>query len=229
MMHLVAIVPARNESERISATVLALRTFCDEVIVVDDGSVDETSTRARDAGARIVRLDRSRGKGSALRAGLRSAHEADLLLFADADLGDSAIALKELVGPVVAGSADLAIAAPPKGAPSGLGIVESFSRVGIKALTGRRVSRPLSGQRAMRFEVAQHLVIPNGFAVETAMTIDALRDGWNVIEIEIEFSHARTGRTLSGFAHRARQGGAVISALARRSLHKRPQRGKVQT
>src|SRR5262245_24313351 len=98
---------------------------------------------------------------------------------------------------------------------SGFGLVEGLAGWGIRRSTGRRMDRPLSGQRAIRRE-AGSMGFARGFGVETAFTIDALRAGYRVVEVPCEITHARTGRDPAGFAHRARQGVDVVRALASR-------------
>jgi glycosyltransferase involved in cell wall biosynthesis len=212
-----AIVPARDEAARIGETVRALSEIPDitETIVVDDASSDGTADRARAAGALVVRLPARRGKGGALRAGLERT-TAEILIFIDGDLGATAKVARMLLAPVVAGEADMTIAAPSPGTPSGFGLVEGLSRAGIRALTGRRFARPLSGQRALRREVLARAPIAQRFGVETALTIDAVRAGFRVVEIPVEFEHAGTARTAAGFGHRAHQGGDVALALLSR-------------
>jgi glycosyltransferase involved in cell wall biosynthesis len=216
MRSIVAILPAYNEVARVGAAVRALRDFCDEVIVVDDGSTDETAAEAGRAGARVVRLKRNKGKGAALAAGAAAARDAAVVLFADADLAGSAASLRALVAPVRSGAADLAIGAPPASGPSGFGLVERFARWGIGRLGGRRMERPISGQRAMRAEVLTDCHLDPGFGVDAGLTIDALRAGYRVVEVPVFFTHNRTGRTARGFAHRARQGLDIAAAFARR-------------
>jgi glycosyltransferase involved in cell wall biosynthesis len=218
-----AIVPARNEASRISATVAALRSIGEigEVIVVDDGSADQTRRLATEAGARTIRVDHRLGKGAALALGA-SQTDAEILLFADADLAETAREARRLIEPILAGTADLAIASlPRREGPSGFGLVEGAARWGIRALTGRATERPLSGQRAMRREVLGAVSpLAYGFGVEVGMTVDALRAGFRVIEVACDMDHARTGRTLEGFAHRARQGAHVGAALLKRVARK---------
>jgi glycosyltransferase involved in cell wall biosynthesis len=217
-----AVVPAYDEAGRIAATIAGLRAIEDvgEIVVVDDGSRDTTAAEAEHAGVHVVRLRRNRGKGAALARGI-AATSAPVLLFADADLRSSAALLRDVVAPVVAGEADIAIAAPPPAGPSGFGLVERLARWGIERLTGRRMDRPLSGQRAVRREVLAGL---RGFAprfgVETAFTIDALRAGYRVVEVPCAITHARTGRDPAGFVHRARQGFDVARALAARAARR---------
>jgi hypothetical protein len=92
-----------------------------------------------------------------------------------------------------------------------------MARWGMQRASGRRLNEPLSGQRAVRWS-ALPLLIPfaPGFGVEVAMTMDALRAGLRVIEVQIDLRHAATGRDLAGVLHRGRQAGAIVRELARR-------------
>lgn len=221
-MSVVALVPAHDEETRIGSTVAALCAIAsiDEVVVIDDASSDATASIAEGAGARVLRLPRNLGKGGALRAGLGST-DADVVVLIDADLGSTAAVASALIEPVVAGDVDMTIARPPDGAPSGFGLVERFSRWGIERLGGQTMRRPLSGQRAVRRVILDRFGLAPRFGVETALTIDALRAGYRVLEVPFTIEHARTDRDLAGFIHRARQGMDVGAVLASRSLHRR--------
>jgi hypothetical protein len=76
---------------------------------------------------------------------------------------------------------------------------------------------PMSGQRAMRPGVlAQLLPFAPGFGIETGMTIDALRAGLEVVEVEIDLEHRATGKSLRGFMHRGKQARDALRAYASR-------------
>jgi hypothetical protein len=76
---------------------------------------------------------------------------------------------------------------------------------------------PISGQRAMRADVLRDVLpFASGFGMETGMTIDAIRAGHRVCEIELDLEHRATGRTLGGFAHRGRQLLDILRAYAAR-------------
>ncbi len=116
------VIPARNESERIRDTVEAAAGLpgVSLVLVVDDGSRDGTSQVARPAGATVMRHARSRGKAAAMETGAEAVRLLDEqehrdqprhLLFLDADLGGTAAFAGPLTEPVVAGAADMTIAA----------------------------------------------------------------------------------------------------------------------
>jgi len=230
-----ALVAARDEAERVGTTVTALRDLpgVAEVLVVSDGSSDATAARALDAGAHCLDLPRNIGKGGALNAGLsalmgrvaeRLSPEPAALLLADADLADTAARLDRLLAPVLAGDADLAIAdLPPQQGAGGFGLAMGLARQGMARVTGRRMSEPLSGQRAVRWEVLPALLpFAPGFGVEVAMTMDALRAGLRVVEVEVDLRHAATGKDLAGLLHRGRQARAIARELARRRAWRAP-------
>jgi hypothetical protein len=199
--------------------------------VVDDGSGDGTSYAAEQAGAMVLRHARNRGKAAALETGAAAVPAVDLregradspwhLLFLDADLGDSAVAAAPLVEPVRAGDADMTIAVlPPQHRPGGgHGLVVRLSRDGIRTATGFTPTQPLSGQRCLTreaFEAARPLAY--GFGVETGLTIDLLRKGFRVQEVECDLHHRVTGKDWRAQVHRGRQYAHVAAALAVRRL-----------
>ena len=212
-----AIVTARNEAASIGATIAALTRALPgaPVVLADDGSSDATAELAAAAGARVLRRAHAIGKGGAAtraaREALREA-EADpggaqtVVLLCDGDLGASATRLAALVAAVRRGEADLAVAAFRTRLGGGLGIAVGFARWAIRRSCGFEALAPISGQRAMRARVLKDVLpFADGFGMELAMTIDAVRAGHRLVEIELELSHRATGRTPAGFAHRARQ------------------------
>lgn len=217
MSRVVALVAARNEAERITQTVQAIRTIAgvEEIVVVDGASTDGTAGLARAAGARVLVAPRGvRGKGGALEGALSRIEPADVYLLLDADLGATAKAGEVLVREVQTGSADLAIGILPRQAGhGGFRLVKlSASRL-IRSLSGFQAMEPLSGQRAVRREVVDAVrPLAPGFGVEAAMTIDAVRAGFRVIEVPVAMEHAVTGRDVAGFIHRGRQGLDLLRA-----------------
>jgi len=216
------VVPAKDEAARIAATVAAARAVGD-VVVVDDGSRDDTSGVARAAGATVVRHARNRGKAAAMTTGAAAVPEADLLVFLDADLRETAAEAVHLVA-AVRGGADCAIATLPRVAGAGgHGFVVRLAAGGIERTTGWRPDQPLSGQRALtRAAFEACLPLAPGFGVETAMTIDLLRQGFRVVEVPVAMAHRVTGTGWRDQVHRARQYLHVRSALRGR----RPSRGR---
>jgi glycosyltransferase involved in cell wall biosynthesis len=214
---LAVIVTARNEAERLGATLRALPEA--ELWVADDASEDATAAVAAQAGARVVTTPKRLGKGGAATLAAEALlREGDpTVLLADADLGESANQLQALVDVVSDGAADLAIATFAQRVGGGFGIAVGTSRWAIRKATGRTLTAPISGQRALRPGVlTQLLPFAPGFGMETGMTIDALRAGLDVVEVELDLQHRATGKTFSGFLHRGRQARDIARAYASR-------------
>lgn len=220
-MRIIAVIPAYESEASIAATVSALQgAGVAEVIVVDDGSRDATAAKASSAGARVLRLKRNKGKHAALERGLSEAAVADVMLMVDADTGVSAAAVATLLQAVTEGKADMAIGVlPSAGGKAGFGTVKKVARWFLRKICDAEFEAPLSGQRALRrevFEVCRPLAY--GFGVDVAMTADAVKKGFNVIELPVDMDHAHTGRSVKGFLHRGRQGAHVLMAMVPRYL-----------
>jgi glycosyltransferase involved in cell wall biosynthesis len=213
------IVTAHNEADRIGATLAALAlSFPDaSVFLADDGSTDSTSEIARDSSAHVVRSERDIGKGGAAtlaaREVLRQAQaevgggwERSTFILCDGDLAGSARELVALADAVRRGDADVAVAAFSRRVGGGFGIALAFARWAIQRRCGLRTTAPISGQRALSGRALEDVLpFAHGFGMEVGMTIDAVRHGHRVVEVELDLAHRAGGRTLSGFAHRARQ------------------------
>ncbi|MDU0347329.1 glycosyltransferase family 2 protein [Actinomyces sp. MRS3W] len=225
------VIPAKDEAERIAATVRACRAIprVDLVIVVDDGSTDSTQEHARAAGAVTVRHSVSRGKASAMETGasvvaMRDYEDgpARLLLFIDADLGDSAAACAELVPPIIDGIADMSVAVPPKQAGAGgRGRVVRAARAAIASATGWAPVAPLSGQRCLTREAYEDASpLAEGWGVEVGLSIDVLVAGHAVIEVPCDITHRVSGNDRAGRLHRAAQYKDVVRAVISRRMRR---------
>src|SRR5690349_8244697 len=160
-MDAIVIVSARDEADRLPATLAALGDAFPgaRIVVADDGSADATPEVARTAGAEVVSQPRSIGKGGATTAAAErvlaatTTTDPPVVVLCDGDLGESAIHLRALAEAVENGDGDLAIGVFAKRVGGGVGAAVGFARRALKRLTGLELQAPISGQRAMRGEV----------------------------------------------------------------------------
>ncbi|MFZ4584482.1 MAG: dolichyl-phosphate beta-glucosyltransferase [Acidimicrobiia bacterium] len=201
-LRLSVIVPAFCEADRIGATVKSLRDeLADhfgtdyEIVVVDDGSPDRTSDAAREAGAeQVITLPINRGKGAAVREGMRAAH-GRVRVFTDADLAYDPSHIARMVEAVEHG-ADVAIGnrRHRKSQTSGdQGGLRKFGSVAFNALT-----RPLlvvgyadtqAGIKAFRADAAERIfryARLEGFAFDVEVLHLSERYGLAVVEVPVE-------------------------------------------
>jgi glycosyltransferase involved in cell wall biosynthesis len=177
------VIPAYNEGEAIGAVVTAVKSSArwHEVIVVDDGSRDETSAQAQAAGAIVVRHPYNKGNGAAVKSGIRRA-TGEYILILDGDGQHQAADAQRLVGRL--GEYDLVI-----GARSAATQATHTRRFGNGALnrlashlTGRDIPDLTSGFRAARREYLLEFIhlLPNGFSTPTTTTLAFIKAGYNV-------------------------------------------------
>ncbi|HWJ50863.1 MAG TPA: glycosyltransferase [Solirubrobacteraceae bacterium] len=213
------VVAAHDEGDRIAATLAALAHAFPgaPVWVADDGSGDATAQIARENGAHVVRTERVIGKGGAMseaaRAALEHAGEGNsanraksIFLLCDGDLADSARELGALVDTVARGDADVAVAAFATRVGGGVGLAKGFARWAILRRCGLHTNAPISGQRALTARALEDVLpFAYGYGMEIGITVDAVRAGHRLVEVELDLAHRASGRTLAGFLHRARQ------------------------
>ncbi|OGL01157.1 MAG: glycosyl hydrolase [Candidatus Rokubacteria bacterium RIFCSPHIGHO2_02_FULL_73_26] len=207
-MRVTVIIPALNEEAAIAGVVREVpRELVGEVIVVDNGSTDRTAERARAAGARVVR-EPERGYGAACMAGVRAAGDADVLVFLDGDRNEDPAELARVLGPVLAGRADLVVGSRVRG-PRGARALPPQQRAGnrVVALLLRRLYglalTDVGPFRAVPARVLHDLGLEHrtyGWPVE--MLVKAARRGYRIVEVPVScrprIGRSKVGGTLRG-------------------------------
>lgn len=217
----VAIVAAHDEEPTVARTVKALTELegVTEVVVAADGSTDRTAEEAAAAGARVLAAPRRVGKGRAVEAAVDRTPRADVYLFVDGDVGDTASQTERLLDEVLAGRLDLAVGRLPPLEGGGFGMVKRLAGAAIRMVAAIEPEAPLSGQRAITRQALDACrPLADGFGMEVGMTMDAGRLGFRVGEVPVDMTHRPTGRGVAGLVHRAGQGVDILRAVVPRAL-----------
>lgn len=189
------ILPAKNESAAIGDTVEKIRTQLAqmdkaagvEVLVVDDGSTDDTAAVAQAAGARVVHHPYSKGNGAAIKTGARAA-QGEVLVFMDADGQHDPADIPRLLDKLNQGH-DMVVGARQKGSQAsvGRGLANGLYNRLASWMTGHKVEDLTSGFRAVRADKFREFLylLPNGFSYPTTSTMAFFRAGYSVAYVPI--------------------------------------------
>ena len=197
-MKVSVVLPAKNESGAIEATILKILNLklVDEVLVVNDGSTDNTAELAQKVGARVISHPYSKGNGAAIKTGARNA-SGEIIVFMDADGQHDPQDIPKLLEKVNAGY-DLVVGARQKGSQAsvGRGIANKFYNNLATYMTEHKVEDLTSGFRAVRAEKFREFIylLPNGFSYPTTSTMAFFRAGYSICYVPIHASQ-RIGKS----------------------------------
>lgn len=197
-MKISVVLPAKNEAGGLPGTLDGLRTHVPnaEVIVVDDGSTDNTASLAKAAGAHVLQSPYSMGNGASIKRGARAA-TGDIIVFMDSDGQHDPAHIPRLLKRLEQGY-DMVVGARDWSGQAGVhrGLANAFYNWLASRMTSAKILDLTSGFRVVRadkFREFLHL-LPNGFSYPTTCTMAFLRNAYAVAYEPIPV-HKRIGRS----------------------------------
>lgn len=227
MKKLIIVIPAYNEEASISEVIhkIPRRFHHDvhvEVLVVNDGSVDHTVDVARGAGAdHILTFNRNKGLGAAVREGMQKAYElgADVAVMIDADDEYPADHIPRIVEPILAGQADYVLASRFRRRVRGM---KMYRRLGNYFFTMLQIlllrtwiTDGQTGFRAFSRDVLRDMEIIHDYNYAQVMTINILRKGYRLSEVDIPYKVRQTGDSFITYRYVANVVPAIWRELRR--------------
>lgn len=197
-MKVSVVLPAKNEAGAIEQTITKIQglKIISEILVVNDGSSDQTAALAEKAGARVISHPYSKGNGAAIKTGARNAL-GDIIVFMDADGQHDPNDIPKLLVEIEKGY-DLVVGARQKGSQAsvGRGIANKFYNNLASYMTEHKVDDLTSGFRAVRAEKFREFIylLPNGFSYPTTSTMAFFRAGYSICYVPIHASQ-RIGKS----------------------------------
>lgn len=225
------IIPARNEEKTIAEVINRIPNHFSpsitKIVVIDDGSTDQTATAARASGAKVLNLGSKIGLAEAFRAGLKKALEenADIIVTIDADAQYSPEDIPNLVAPISAQKADIVLGSRFAGGIEDMPITKKIGNVFFTLITrmvaGVRISDSQTGFRAMTRKVAESLEITSDYTYTQEMIIDAAFKGFQIIEKPIFFAKRQNGKSRlipNLFLYASKATKAILKSYMRNAL-----------
>ncbi|MBA7507633.1 Undecaprenyl-phosphate 4-deoxy-4-formamido-L-arabinose transferase [subsurface metagenome] len=199
-------IPAYNEERYIGSVILKAQQYADEVIVLDDGSIDDTSEIARLAGATVMRHEENKGYGAAIQSLLAEAKKKnpDILVLLDADSQHNPEDIPPLIKPILEGF-DLVVGSREQQKVK----IPAYRRIGQRVLSylsgilsRKKLSDSESGFRVFS-KKAITVLEPreNGMAVSAETIADAAEKGLKITEVPISIVYTKDGSTLNPIRH----------------------------
>ncbi len=220
---IIAAIPAYNEEKYIGTVVLKTRQHVDEVIVVDDGSMDDTSDIARLAGATVIRHEENKGYGAAIQSLLTEVKRKnpDILVLLDADYQHNPDEIPNLIRPILEGY-DLSIGSRESQREH----IPLYRRFGQKVLlhstrilSGKKLADSECGFRVFSKKAITVLELrERGMAISAETIADAAEKGLKITEVPVSAIYTKDGSTLNPVRH----GLGVLSWILAMISERRP-------
>jgi glycosyltransferase involved in cell wall biosynthesis len=202
-------IPCLNEAQFISDIVTRARRYVDEVIVVDDGSTDNTALAASGAGATVIAHKSRQGAGAATRTAFEAAktYEADVLVTLDGDGQHNPDEIPQILDPVIRGEADLVIGSRficpdvkdvPRYRKFGIDVITWLYNVGSKI----KVTDSQSGFRSYSRRLIKEVnITEDGFGFSVQVLVQAREKGFVIAEVPVSCIYHSDGSTLNPVSH----------------------------
>ena len=221
---ILVIIPAYNEARFIGSVILKLRQQPVDLLVVDDGSTDDTAEISRSAGADVLQLESNQGKAAALNAGLAYAKDKkpDAIVMIDADGQHLPAELAQVVKPILEGQADVAIGSRylqnSSNTPSHRKFGHKMLNFITRLFSGVRVTDSQSGYRAFSPKAYRLLRFSSkGFSVESEMQFLASEHDLEVLEVPITIQYLDKEKRSAW-----KQGASVLNGIVTLASQYRP-------
>ena len=196
-------IPAFNEEVAIGSVVLRSKKYADEVIVIDDGSADNTAEVAELAGAKVIRHEKNGGYGAAIRTCFKTARQisADIMIIIDADGQHSPDDIPKLVSEMLSSKADIVIGSRFVDGNETNQKIPAYRKIGMKVLdsatvagSGLKVSDSQSGFRAYsRNAVSKIQIDDGGMGAGSEILIRASESNLKITEVPIKVRYDLKG------------------------------------
>ncbi|MDY6930798.1 MAG: glycosyltransferase family 2 protein [Halobacteriota archaeon] len=214
-------MPAFNEEGLIAEMILGAKKYSDEVLVIDDGSLDRTSEIALENGAWVIKHEKNLGKGAAIQTILGEVRrrDVDILVIMDADGQHDPNEIPDFLKSINCREADLVIGTRFMGR----NCIPTYRKLGLRVMnfttriaSGLDVVDSQSGFRAISKKALNKLTLfENGFAIESEMIVDASLKGLKIKEIPISCRYDVDGSTLNPLTHGVKVMSGIIKMIIR--------------
>ncbi|MDD1774320.1 MAG: glycosyltransferase [Methanobacterium sp.] len=183
------IIPAFNEDKTVGQVVKTVKEldYIDEIIVVDDGSYDNTSRVAAEAGATVIQHTKNRGKGSAIKTGFKNS-KGEIVVFLDADIENlTAEQVDKIIQPLITGEADITKTKFKRAAGR---VTELTAKPLLNFFFPElKFDQPLSGQFAAKRSFLNRIKLEDDYGVDVGIVLDAEVRGLKIKEVDIGEIH----------------------------------------
>jgi len=205
-MKIFCIIPAYNEAETIVKIIEEVKPLVDEVVVVDDGSTDDTYKLAKTQGITVLQHIINKGQGAALQTGNEYAinNGADIIVHFDADGQFLAKEIKDMVAPIILGKADIVFGSRFLGKKSNMpwfkkNIIMPMAKIINKIAFNISLTDPQNGFRAMTAKAAKKIIIEhNGMAHCSEIIFKAFKNNLDIKEVPTTIIYHNFGQKFSG-------------------------------